>query len=47
MRGRVNTVGHVSGDFNARSLVWWMKDKTKIEGTQLESLAIVHGFHQL
>ena len=37
----------ISGDFNARSSVWWTKDKTTTEGTQLESLTSVHGFHQL
>ena len=34
-------------DFNARSSVWWIRDKTTIEGTQLENLTSVHGFHQL
>ena len=34
-------------DFNARSSVWWTRDKTIIEGTQLESLTRVHGFHRL
>ena len=33
------------GDFNARTSVWWIKDKTKIERTQLKSLTTVHGFH--
>ena len=37
----------ILGDFNARSSVWWTKDKTTTEGTQLESLTNVHGFHQL
>ena len=37
----------ILGDFNARSSVWWTKDKTTTEGTQLESLTSVHGFHQL
>ena len=37
----------ILGDFNARSSVWWTRDKTIIEGTQLESLTTVHGFHQL
>ena len=37
----------ILGDFNARSSVWWTRDKTTIEGTQLESLTTVHGFHQL
>ena len=32
------------GDFNARSSVWWTRDKTTIEGTQPESLTSVHGF---
>ena len=35
------------GEFNARSSVWWTRDKTRIEGTQLASLTTVHGFHQL
>ena len=35
------------GDFNARSSVCRTRDKTTIEGTQLESLASVYGFHQL
>ena len=34
-------------DFNARSSVWWTRDKTTIEGTQLESLTSMYGFHQL
>ena len=34
-------------DFNARSSIWWTKDKTTTESTQLESLTTVHGFHQL
>ena len=37
----------ILGDFNARSSVWWTKDKTTTEGTKLESLTSVHGFHQL
>ena len=37
----------ILGDFNARSSVWWTKDKTTTEGTQLESLKNMHGFHQL
>ena len=37
----------ILGDFNARSSVWWTRDKTTIEGTQPESLTSVHGFHQL
>ena len=37
----------ILGDFNARSSVWWTKDKTANEGTQFESLTTVHGFHQL
>ena len=28
-------------------LVWWTRDKTTIEGTQLECLSSVYGFHQL
>ena len=34
-------------DFNARSSVWWTRDKPTIEGTQLESFTSVYGFHQL
>ena len=34
-------------DFNARSSVWWTRDKITIEGTQLESHASMDGFHQL
>ena len=37
----------IVGDFNARPSVWWTKDKTTTERTQLESLTTVHGFHQL
>ena len=37
----------ILGDFNARSSVWWTKDKTTTEGTQIESLTSVHGFHKL
>ena len=37
----------IVGDFNARSSVWWTKNITTTEGTQLESLTSVHGFHQL
>ena len=35
------------GDFNVRFSVWWNRDKTTMEGTQLESLTTVHVFHQL
>ena len=34
-------------DFNVRSSVCWTKNKTTMEGTQLESLTTVHGFHPL
>ena len=37
----------ILGDFNASSSVWWTNDKTTTEGMKLESLATVHGFHQL
>ena len=37
----------IIGNFNARPSVWWTKDKTTTERTQLESLTIVHGFQQL
>ena len=37
----------ILADFNARSPVWWTKDKITTEGTQLESLTSVHGFQQL
>ena len=36
----------ILGDFNARSSVWWTKDKTTIERTQLESLITVYWFQQ-
>ena len=29
------------------SSVWWTRDKTAMEGTQLESFTTGHGFHQL
>ena len=35
----------IVGDFNARSSVLWTKNITTTEGTQLESLTSVHGFH--
>ena len=35
----------IVGDFNARSSVWWTKNIATTEGTQLESLTSVHGFH--
>ena len=28
----------ILGDFNARTSVWWTRDKASVEGTQLESL---------
>ena len=31
----------ILGDFNARSSVWWTRDKATIEGTQLESFTSV------
>ena len=37
----------VMGDFNARSRSWWCKDIKSHEGTQLESLTISRGLHQL
>ena len=37
----------ILGDFNARSAVWWTRYKTTSEGTQLESLTRVYGFHSL
>ena len=37
----------VLGDCNARFSVWWTNGKTTTEGTKLESLTTVHGFHQL
>ena len=37
----------ILGDFKARSSVWCTRDKTTIEGTQLESLTSVHVFRQL
>ena len=37
----------ILGDFNARSLSWWKKDKTTAEGIHLEALTSLHNFHQL
>ena len=37
----------ILGDFNARSRSWWCEDITSNEGTQLESLTIPYGLHQL
>ena len=37
----------ISGDFNARSASWWPSDKTTIEGTRIEALSSIHGFHQV
>ena len=37
----------ILGDFNAKSLSWWKKDKTTAEGTHLEALTSLHNFHQL
>ena len=37
----------IMGDFNARLQSWWCKDITSHEGTQLESLTISRGLHQL
>ena len=37
----------ILGDFNARCSVWWTREKTTIEGMQLESNTTVYGFHQL
>ena len=37
----------ILGDFNVRPSVWWTRDKTTMERTQLESLTPVHGFQQL
>ena len=34
-------------DFNDRLLVQWTRDKTTIDGTQLESLTTVHGLYRL
>ena len=36
----------ILGVFNVRSSVWWTRDKTTIEWTQLKSLTTLHGFHQ-
>ena len=35
------------GDFNARSSFWRIRNKTTIEGKQLESVTSLYGFHQL
>ena len=37
----------ILGDINGGSSIWWTRDKTTIEGSQLESLTTVNGFHQL
>ena len=37
----------ILSEFNTRSSVWGSRDKTTIEGTQLEFLTAVHEFHQL
>ena len=37
----------ILGDFNARSSVWWTRNKTTIERTKLNSLTSVYGFHQI
>ena len=37
----------ILGAFNVRSSVWWVRNKTAIEGTQLEFLTTLHGFHQV
>ena len=35
----------IVGVFNVRSSVWWVRNKTAIEGTQREFLTPLHGFH--
>lgn len=37
----------ILGYFNARSMSWWVNDKTTIEGTCLEALSTFYGFEQL
>ena len=34
------------GNFNARSKSWWPEDVTSHEGTNIESVTIVHGLQQ-
>ena len=37
----------IMGNFNARSTTWWPDDITSPEGTDINSLTIMHGLHQL
>ena len=34
-------------DFNVRSKSWWSDDLTTMEGSKLDSLTAIYGFHQL
>ena len=34
-------------DFNVRSKSWWCDDLTTMEGSKLDSLTAIYGFHQL
>ena len=37
----------MAGDFNARTLSWWRKDSTTLEGTQIDGLSCSFGLNQL
>ena len=37
----------ILGDFNARSQSWWSDDITSFEGSHIDSLTTLYGFHQL
>ena len=41
------TVSVITGDFNARSLPWWLEDINTSEGTKLYSLTYTNGFSQI
>ena len=45
--GILSVKRHHLGNFNVRSPVWWTKDKTAIDSTQLEVLTTMQDFHQL
>lgn len=34
-------------DFNVRSKSWWSDDLTTMEGSKLDSLTAIYGFHQV
>ena len=37
----------IFGDFNAKSLSWWLDDITSYEGSHIDFLTTTYGFHQL